>query len=165
MKRVLILALFLLSIVSGYSQEVTLKTPNRQKIDSIMKLSNVSIEPIYVYLQQHFEATTEKQNVKTLEYSENVICSFTQEFENGIFYKEENCSEEGGGSLSVSFKSVNRKSLENWIEKILRILDETNDNIWNKERTQYYPKDQGAGCYFEIKSENNETKVEVYCGC
>ena len=90
---------------------------------------------------------------------------FTQQFENGITYKEENCSEEGGGNLAVTFKNVNRKSLENWIEKIFKILDETNENIWNEKRTQYSPKEEGAGCYFEIKEENNKTKVEVYCGC
>ena len=74
MTRVFIFTFFLFSVVSVYSQEVTLKTPNRQKIDSIQKLSNVSIEPIYVYLKQHFEATTEKQNVKTLKYSQNEVC-------------------------------------------------------------------------------------------
>ena len=72
---------------------------------------------------------------------------------------------EGGNTTLITLPRLNRSNLIDWIENIYSSMGSDISNIWNENFTEYIPEDDGAGCYFKILENINNTQIEVYCGC
>lgn len=158
-----LLTLLIFPIV-GFSQAFELKKTNIVELRKDMEQNN-STEIIYSYLLQEYKKVGEKKNIKMFDSNKTKICAFEQEFLGGITYSINECSEEGGMTFKITFPTVGKKTVMNWIE----IMDSNDlseiDNSWNENGTIYRPTDEGVGCYYTIINDDKSTVVEIWCGC
>lgn len=113
------------------------------------------------YLENSFKTVGSKMVLKTfVDCKENCTCSWEQQFDSGITYKYNDCHE-SGFDVVISFQGYDTKD----VIKLVDFLFKTDDNVWNKEKTEYKPKDGGAGCYYKIRREEGVAILDYYCGC
>ena len=156
--------LFILPIL-GFGQDFALNEPKVAELKAELKKNNYSEDVVYVYLQRNYKQSSDKSNVKKYEYPDYSICAFEQNFENGITYSVEQCREAGGISTTLILPKTKKSSVIKWVEQIFQSSPMDIEHIWNKEKTKYGPTDNGVGCYYEIKETENNTKIDMYCGC
>lgn len=164
MKKILILILIVPFF--SFGQEFEFKYINTDQLRKEIHLSDKEVDPIYIYLKNNYQSTSEKKNVQMYDYPDYSICSFQQEFNHLIKYSVKSCQEAGGITTIIEIpKNIKKSKLINWIEKIydLNLTDVTNS--WNSNKTVYGPGDGEAGCYYEIKESQNTYLIENYCGC
>ncbi|RZS90634.1 hypothetical protein EV197_3163 [Aquimarina brevivitae] len=151
--------------VGVLAQNFELEQPNITKLKAQQEQSNYQQDVLYTYLLNNYKVSSDKTDVKMYDYSENMICAFTQEFENGITYTEAQCKEAGGKTITLTLPRTNKESLIQWIEAMFQSTGMDIKHSWNSEKTIYRPADEGAGCYYEIKETDMNTLVKIYCGC
>ena len=119
----------------------------------------------YLYLIRNYKAESEKLDIKKYDYPDYNICAFKQKFEHGIVYSEEQCREAGGITTKLTLPKTDKISIIQWVELIFESSPMDIEHGWNSEKTKFGPTDDGVGCYFEIKETENNTEIEMYCGC
>ena len=150
----------------GYGQSFELILPNPIELKQELRSRQDYIgDVIYLYLLQNYKPISDQVDKRNYDFPDYSICAFTQKFESNIIYTTEHCKEGGGTSSTLVLPKTNRKNLENWIEHIFKSGGMGIPHDWNDDRTKFKPVDSGAGCYYEIVEEGNQTKVESYCGC
>jgi len=165
MKSRFVLILFLIIPLFGIGQNFELKKPNVAELNAELKKTNYSQDVTYLYLNRNYKTESEKLDVKKYDYPDYSICAFTQKFEHGIVYSEEQCREAGGITTKLILPKTDNESLIQWIELIFKSSPMDIEHGWNSEKTKFGPTDDGAGCYFEIIETENSTAIDMYCGC
>ncbi|TCK64769.1 hypothetical protein DFQ05_2506 [Winogradskyella wandonensis] len=165
MKSRIVLILFLIIPLFGIGQNFELKKPIVAELNAELKKTNYSQDVTFLYLNRNYKAESEKLDVKKYDYPDYSICAFTQKFEHGIVYSEEQCKEAGGITTKLTLPKTDKKSIIQWVELIFKSSPMDIEHGWNSEKTKFGPTDDGAGCYFEIKETENNTEIEMYCGC
>ncbi|MFD2564805.1 hypothetical protein [Aquimarina rubra] len=163
--KINIIILFLTLPILNFGQNFALKEPNVMELKAELKKNNNADDVVYVYLQRNYKQSSDKANVKNYEYTDYSICAFEQDFENEITYSVEKCREAGGISTTLILPKSKKSSVIKWIEQIFKSSPMDIEHGWNKEKTKYGPTDNGVGCYYEIKETENNTKIDMYCGC
>lgn len=164
MKNILVIILFLVPILT-FSQNFKIAEPNVEELNAEIKRTNNSDNVIYLFLIRNYDSITKKREIIYYDFPDYNICSFNQDFENGINYSIEQCREAGGASISLVLPKTNKQSLVKWINGIFESSTMDIEHGWNSNETKFGPTDNGAGCYFEIKETDKNTIVENYCGC
>jgi len=127
---------------------------------TFLKQSSNNVYSEWEYFKQYLGAIEDSAVLKNFEGT-NEPCSWSQSFKTGIIYTHEECMEVGA-NVSITFPNYQKEELLKYIDW----FHKTEDNVWNKEHTQYTPKEEGAGCYLEIKKNKEGNYVlEYYCGC
>jgi hypothetical protein len=165
MKLKFTIIIFLINPFFGIAQNFELKKPNVTELSERLKKINYSQNVTYLYLQRNYKVISKKLEIKKYDYSDYNVCAFKQKFEHGILYSEEQCREAGGITTRLNLPKTDRDSLIDWIELIFKSEQMDIKNVWNTEKTKFGPHDDGVGCYFEIKESENNTDIEMYCGC
>ncbi|APU09685.1 hypothetical protein A5M85_05120 [Cellulophaga lytica] len=165
MKSSYIIILFLIFPIFGTAQNFELKKPNVEELNAELKKTNYSQDVTYLYLNRNYKTESEKLEIKKYDYPDYSICAFKQKFENGIVYSEEQCREAGGITTKLILPKTEKESLIQWVELIFKSSPMDIKHGWNSEKTKFGPTDNGAGCYFEIKETENNTEIDMYCGC
>ena len=163
-KRLLIFGL-LISPLFSIAQKFELIKPNVEELNAELKKTNFTQDVTYLYLNRNYKAESEKMDIKKYDYPDYNICAFTQKFEHGIVYSEEQCREAGGITTKLTLPKTDKKSIIQWVELIFKSSPMDIEHGWNSEKNKFEPTDNGAGCYFEIKETENNTEIEMYCGC
>ncbi|MBF4517084.1 hypothetical protein IRZ71_12040 [Flavobacterium sp. ANB] len=89
------------------------------------------------------------------------VCAKEYKFKTGIKLKNNSCSE-AGLDVEIVFPNYSKSEVIKFVEWFFK----TDDNVWNKLKTKYQPKeDEDAGCYLEIKESKGQTVLSYYCGC
>lgn len=149
-----------------FGQNFKIKKPNIDELKAELQHNNFSDDAIYMFLKKQYDSIAEKKNVSHRRiFEETEICSFEQDFENGISYSMYNCSESGGMSISLMLPKTDRNSIIQWVELIYKSSPMDIEHGWNSEKTKFEPTYKGVGCYYEIKETESNTIVENYCGC
>ena len=164
MKNIFAVILFLIPILT-FSQNFKIAEPNVDELKAEIKRTNYSEDVIYIFLTRNYDSIANKRERIYYDYPDYSICSFNQDFENGINYSIEQCREAGGVSISLVLPKTGRQSLVKWIEGIFKSSPMDIEHGWNSDKSKYGPTDNGAGCYFEIKETDKNTIIENYCGC
>jgi len=165
MKSKILLLLLLVAPTLGIAQNFELRNPNVVELHVAMEKSNYTQEPTYLYLIRNYKVISEKTDLRKYNYADYNICAFTQTFEHGIVYSEEQCGETGGITTRLTLPKTERKSLIQWVELIYESLPMDIEHGWNSNKTKFGPTDDGAGCYFEITETEEHTEIDMYCGC
>ena len=160
-----IIILFLTLPILNFGQDFQLKEPNVAELKAELNKNNNADDVVYVYLQRNYNQSSKKRNVKKYEYPDYSICAFEQSFENGITYSVEQCREAGGISTTLILPKSKKSNVIKWVEQIFKSSPMDIEHGWNKEKTKYGPTDNGVGCYYKIKETENNTKIDMYCGC
>ncbi|TQI71185.1 hypothetical protein JM79_2112 [Gramella sp. Hel_I_59] len=147
------------------AQDFELKNVNAAQIRKEIKSSGEELDPIYIYLTNNYKPTSERESVQKYDYLDYSICAFEQEFENVIKYSTKSCQEAGGITNTIQLPKIQKSSITNWIEKIYKAELTDIPNVWNSDQTIYGPEGGEAGCYYEIKENENNYTIENYCGC
>ncbi|NVJ88638.1 MAG: hypothetical protein HWD82_04280 [Flavobacteriaceae bacterium] len=164
MKTTILFFAFLVTCVST-AQDFELIKPNKKDLRTKFQ-ENSSLDIIYLYLSNNFTSITGKQNVKKIDKNNTQPCSFTETFSNTIKYSYFSCEEEEGGVTTlIEFPKIEKNKITNWIEQIYEVDLTDIPNEWNSNKSEYRPKDKGAGCYFILKSKKDKWLIEVSCGC
>lgn len=149
--------LFFILIISAFSFSQTnkLPIPSNSFLEKVVHESNADEK----YFEKYFGKKSER---KLKRYSDSKdICSKIIEFSKGIIYKIDSCSETGD-EVEITFPNYSKKDVIQFVEWFFK----TEDNIWNKTKTKYQPKeDNVAGCYLEIKELKGKIILSYYCGC
>tara|TARA_R110000751_G_scaffold94893_1_gene185294 strand:+ start:15522 stop:16016 length:495 start_codon:yes stop_codon:yes gene_type:complete len=164
MKNIFAIIIFLFPIII-FSQNFKIAKPNATELNAEMKRTNFAEDVIYMYLNRNYDSIAKKREVIYYNYPDYSICSFNQNFENGINYSIEQCKEAGGISISLVLPKTDRESLNQWIELIFKSSPMDIEHSWNSDKSKFEPTDKGVGCYYEIKETESNTIVENYCGC
>ncbi len=157
--------LFFLIPIFIFSQDFEIAKPKVEALKAEIKRTNYTKDAIYLYLTQNYDSIAQKQEEIYFDFPDYGICSFSQDFKNGINYSIQKCREAGGVSISLVLPKTNRQSLVKWIEGIFESSLMNIEHGWNVDKSKFGPTDNGAGCYFEIKETDKNTIVENYCGC
>lgn len=165
MKSRFVLILFLIIPLFGIGQGFELKKPIVAELNAELKKTNYSQDVTYLYLIRYYKAESEKLDIKKYDYPDYNICAFKQKFEYGIVYSEEQCREAGGIITKLNLPKTDKESLIQWVELIFKSSPMDIEHGWNSEKTKFGPTDDGVGCYFKIKETENNTEIEMYCGC
>tara|TARA_B100001063_G_C16548674_1_gene444954 strand:+ start:50 stop:547 length:498 start_codon:yes stop_codon:yes gene_type:complete len=165
MKSRFAILIFLILPIFGSAQDFELKKPNVEELNAELKKTNYTQDVTYLYLNRNYKSESEKLEVKKYDYPDYSICAFKQKFENGIVYSEEQCREAGGITTKLTLPKTDKKSLIQWVELIFKSSPMDIEHGWNSEKTKFGPTDDGAGCYFKIKETENNTEIDMYCGC
>jgi hypothetical protein len=165
MKNIVLLLMLLpfTNIILG--QNFDLFVPNTLKLKKqISKGENTKV--IKTYLKNNYNEISKKYDLKYFEWENSKICSYKQNFENGIKYSIFQCKESGGVTIELEFPKIERKKLMKWIEKIYEVDKmETEQNIWKENNSKFEPKEVVPGCYYKIEEIENTTFVNLFCGC
>ena len=62
--------------------------------------------------------------------------------------------------LQIILPKMSTERLHRFIEKLYY----EKGYIWYSE-SSYGPKEEGAGCYYEIIQKENQSIIDMYCGC
>lgn len=162
--KLLIFILFNFIAISIFSQDFAFKNFDPQKLQADVKSKVEFVEPIYLYLTQNYDSLGAKFDLKTDEYEADYVCSFKQKFGSDILFEINSCGE-GGSGIDIAIPKTENKFITTWIEDIYKSSATELINVWNEQMTKYYPEDEGAGCYYEIKQEENRTVITTFCGC
>ncbi len=165
MKSRFTILIFLILPIFGNAQDFELKKPNVAELNAELKKTNYTQDVTYLYLNRNYKAESEKLEVKKYDYPDYDICAFKQKFEIGIAYSEEQCREAGGITTKLTLPKTDKQSLIQWVELIFKSSPMDIEHGWNSDKTKFGPTDNGAGCYYEIKETENNTKIDMYCGC
>ncbi|MDH7448463.1 hypothetical protein [Aquimarina sp. 2201CG14-23] len=165
MKSRFAILIFLILPIFGNAQDFELKKPNVAELNAEMKKTNYTQDVTYLYLNRNYKVESEKLEVKKYDYPDYDICAFKQKFENGIVYSEEQCREAGGITTKLTLPKTDKQSLIQWVELIFKSSPMDIEHGWNSDKTKFGPTDNGVGCYYEIKETENNTKIDMYCGC
>jgi len=157
--------IILIFSIQAFSQSFELPKPNVDELKSEIENSGNGFGVAYFYLIKNFDSISSKKEIKHFDYEVTKICSFNQNFEKGINYSLEKCTEAGGISISITLPKTKRQSVEQWIEQIFKTDSMDIEHGWNKNKTKFEPTDGGAGCYFEIKETKTNTIIKSFCGC
>ncbi|WP_053990045.1 hypothetical protein [Mangrovimonas sp. TPBH4] len=164
MKNIFSTILFIIPILT-FSQDFIIAQPNIDELKAEMKRTNYADDVIYLFLNLNYDSISKKREITYYDYLDYSICSFNQDFENGINYSIEQCKEAGGATISLVLPKTKRESLVKWIEGIFKSSPMDIQHGWNLDKSKFGPTDNGAGCYFEINETNENTLVKNYCGC
>ena len=148
-----------------FSQDFKIAKPNVDELKLEMKRTRYTKDVVYLYLNRNYDSIAKKREVIHYDYPDYSICSFNQDFENGINYSVEQCKEAGGISISIVLPKTDRQSLIQWIELIFQSSPMDIEHSWNSDKSKFRPTDDGVGCYYEIKETDANTLVKNYCGC
>lgn len=126
------------------------------------------IDPGYLYVARNFDSLYAKRTTgyygDEKEHSDShslTECSWEQEFKTDIWYTNSTCSE-SGEEVVIHTNCPDKKVLV----RLVDILYHATENSWNADSSKYEPIEQEAGCYFEVKkNENNGYDIKYYCGC
>jgi len=146
-------------------QNFILKDVNVDALKKEIKASKYSKEAMYTYFFNNYDTISEKKEVKHYAFPDYSICSFEQEFENGIHYFIESCTEGKGASIRIRLPKARQEAIVEWIENMYQTSPMDIKNGWNSDKTNFGPLDKGAGCYYEVKYEKVETHIKYHCGC
>lgn len=136
------------------AQQNKLPVPTKSFIEKLTNKDNPEKEYFTKYLGKKSERI-----LKRFTDSKDV-CSKEYEFKTGIKLKSDSCSEVGS-DVEIVFPNYAKSEVIKFVEWFFK----TNDNSWNESKTKYQPKEQDAGCYFEIKESKNKIILSYYCGC
>tara|TARA_R110002012_G_scaffold320721_1_gene545205 strand:+ start:825 stop:1319 length:495 start_codon:yes stop_codon:yes gene_type:complete len=164
MKNIFVTLLLIIPILT-FSQDFKIAQPNIDVLKAEMKQTNYADDVIYLFLTRNYDSIAKKSEIIYYDYPDYSICSFNQDFENGINYSIEKCREAGGTSNYLVLPKTDRQSLVKWIEGIFESSPMDIKHSWNLDKSKFGPTNNGAGCYFEIKETDKNTLVENYCGC
>lgn len=151
------LTLFFVMQVS-FGQHFKPHLPDTDHLKALEKATTVTESLSYLYLCAYYTAISGKKALQYYAWEPDAICAFQQSFENGITYTVRNCLEEGGGNEQLTFPLMDISTVRSFIERLF--YDEW--NTWVSEFA-YEPKE--AGCYYTIKQTENQTIIDIYCGC
>ena len=133
-----------------------LPIPDKIFLESINSPGDAEIK----YLKKYIGEISMPKVIKRYSESQKA-CKMIYSFKNGIKYTKDECSE-AGSNVKITFPNYSKEELIKYIEWFFK----SEWNVWNKNKTLYQPKIDGdAGCYIEIKQNNNEYYIEYYCGC
>lgn len=131
-----------------------LPTPSAEFMDSIKDLYDKD----QLYLSKYIKADGAKDFIKDTLFGDEF--SFIQKFKGDIVMTYQGV--ESGVLGHITFPGYRKKELikfVNWFYKVL-------ENDWDKDSSNYYPTDEGAGCYYTIDKDSlNQYFIEYYCGC
>ncbi|GAB1309101.1 hypothetical protein KH5_17840 [Urechidicola sp. KH5] len=162
--RLLFLFLFIVSSVSA--QNFELKQFDLAVLVAEPHASSEDTDMLYMYLKSNYARGVKKNIQFYYGNKENGICGFVQSFENGVItYTKNECAEEGGFENSLTLPKVNLDQLRNLIEDLEAAGKNDLPMKWTANKTKYIPKDEEAGCYYEIISKTYSTLVKILCGC
>ena len=117
----------------------------------------------FTYFTTYFKPISKRKVLKRYKDCERDDCtsSWEQYFEDSILYREVEI-EEIGSEITIIFPNYNKEEVVKYIDWFCH----SEDNKWNKDKTSYAPKDDGAGCYYEIKlNDKKQYYIHNYCGC
>jgi len=164
LKNILLITLVLIG-VSSYGQNFKLIDPKKDDLREAYENDKDGNDIIYYYLIQNYKPVSEKNNIKKIDYGEFNICAFDQTFEYGIKFSTDSCQEAGGINMVLELPKISEETVKLWIEKIYDTDSSQIPNEWYKGKNTYGPVDEGAGCYYELKSGDNKWIINIYCGC
>ncbi|MHC0439482.1 hypothetical protein [Flavobacterium sp. 3-210] len=150
----LLLVLFL-SCFKIMGQVNKLPVPSKSFVEKIKYEDNFEEKYFAQYLGKKSEHILERFN------DSKGVCAKKYEFKTGIKLKSNLCSEAGLDG-EIVFPNYSKSEVIKFVEWFFK----TEDNVWNKSKTKYQPKEEGdAGCYLEIKESKGQTVLSYYCGC
>lgn len=157
--RILTIIILLLTGIVAFGQRP--KNRHLPKPTHAQIIDEYTKDKAQIYLESNFRKVGTKLILEKFKVcTENCVCSWEQQFEKGIKYKYYDCHE-AGFNVRITFQGYDIKE----ISKLVDTLFKTDENVWNDEMTSYKPKDNGAGCYYEIRQENGVVILEYDCGC
>lgn len=112
--------MFLLVPILTFSQYFKIAEPNVDELQAEIKRRNYSEDVIDLSLTRNYDSISKKQKRNYYDYPDYSICSFYQDFENGINYSIKQWRETGGASISLVIPKTDRLNLINWIEGIFK---------------------------------------------
>lgn len=160
MKNLLLGIIFLITNSVGFSQEIKLAKPDTAYLRIQSQINNYTKSLGLLYLEKYYNNNSQKRSVHYYEWDKKDTCAFKQNFAIGIYYSRWQCKEAGGVSETITFPKMD--IIE--IRKIINYLFFDSNNKWITP-LKYEPKDNGAGCYYEIIESKNRIVLKSYCGC
>ncbi len=112
----------------------------------------------YQYLLSNYDSLGTKSELGYSEYDADYLCSFRQDFSNGLSYSQDYCGEEGGSEEKMRLPIVPYPVLK----ALINLLFFEPSNSWVSPLS--YEAD-GAGCYYEIIPSEESILIDIYCGC
>ncbi len=140
------------------SAEFELVKPDTAALKTTYPKGDISFSMGYHYLTQAYSITSEKDSVEYYGDSKEFICHFYQTFEHGITYWKSNCSEEGGAQERITFPSLTNEQAKEFVNTLFY-------EPWNTWTTDLKYEADGAGCYYTIIQEDDQTIIDIWCGC
>ncbi|MEO0470596.1 MAG: SH3 domain-containing protein [Bacteroidota bacterium] len=149
---------FLTALPDAEKAQFQLFMPDTTELIGIKEAPNERQSEHLLYLKQYYQLAGAQDSVTLYDWSEKEVCAFVQDFEFGIHYRYENCSEEGGADEQIILPLTDLSIVRKWIEHSFYAAE----NVWTSE-TSYEP--DGVGCYYEIIQQADRTVIDIYCGC
>lgn len=151
--------LILCSLIQvSFGQHFKPHLPDTNRLKALEKEQAYTASLGYLYLSEYYQANSERDSIHYYEWGTDAICAFQQSFENGITYKIWDCQEEGGGNEQLIFPLMDSSTVQTFIE--LLFYDE-----WNTWVSEFAYEPEGAGCYYTIQQTEDQTIIDIYCGC
>ncbi|NNK28029.1 MAG: hypothetical protein HKP06_07285 [Flavobacteriaceae bacterium] len=164
MKRIHIILLLVIPLGSC-SQEFELTNPNVNELKSILGNRTTSEDVVYLYFARNYDSIAVKREVKYYDYEPRLVCGFSQDFQGGITYTIDQCDEAAGISTTIVLPKIEEDKVKRWVEQIYRAEITDLPNEWYPDKNIYGPVGEEAGCYYELKSGDNNWIIDIYCGC
>jgi len=164
-KFYLINLMFLLIGFSSFGQSFKLKDPSIEQLRTLYLNDKNENDIVYLYLIQNYKPTSKKQNIRRSNYNHTKVCSFDQNFENGIHYSTDACTESGGINIVLELPKISKENIKSWVEKIYKADPTEIKNEWYKDQNTYGPIGGESGCYYKMSLEKEKWIIEIYCGC
>lgn len=141
---------------SEEQQGFKLPEPNRKEL--LAQANRTGQLFLYSYLTLHFDTVKPKKLGKTAQqYRDN--CEFSQEFENGILYYQDECASDGN-----KYQLHTPQISQHRMKEVLALLFSDEDLHWNTDSTLYRTSPdglKGSGGEFTYSETEDSLKVNI----
>ena len=118
---------------------------------------------VHLYFTENYKATSEKKDIKYLDYDPEYECGFTQEFKGGIVFRKEACVEAGGVNWAIDIPSATEAEIKEWVERLYAAELPDWPGEWTSE-WEYGTQGGEAGCYYSLSKKPDKWLVVIWCG-
>ncbi|MFK8059773.1 MAG: hypothetical protein AB8B78_06730 [Polaribacter sp.] len=169
--KIILSTIFLIFIsqVILSQKKFELKIPEIKKLKLLKNNSQNDVDLFFLYMENNYKSISNKFDIiNDSDFENNPECGFKKNYEYGILFTSNSCGEASPLKQAIVFPKTKEKELRKLIENIYYAdLYENSDstNKWIKDKNEFTPEKNEAGCYYKIIQSKDKSTIEVFCGC
>ena len=140
-----------------------LHQPDSKALTTLARQGEFYGDVVHLYFTENYKATSEKKDIKYLDYDPEYECGFTQEFKGGIVFRKEACVEAGGVNWAIDIPSATEAEIKEWVERLYAAELPDWPGEWTSE-WEYGTQGGEAGCYYSLSKKPDKWLVVIWCG-
>ena len=140
-----------------------LQQPDSKALTALARKGEFYGDVVHLYFTENYSASSDKKDIKYLDYDPEYECGFTQEFEGGLVFRKEACVEAGGVNWALDIPEATEVEIKEWVERLYAAELPDWPGEWTSD-WEYGTQGGEAGCYYSIIRKPDIWRVVIWCG-